>query len=196
MPDLLNVLEHKKNSKVLVNGTIYDIGPEGVAKDVADEDAMKLLQNDRVWKPHDPKRASALRAQARAEGSGKMQLLDVSGDPVKVDVDKPGQPMDPTVDVYTRPPVDDPPAPDGPPPVPETAEASEDATEEVVDETEEEDMTKGEEEEGEEPAEWPDPKETMTVAQLHEIAEAYEVDVSDDPQKKILVKRIRKAMYV
>jgi len=133
-----------------------------------------------------------------------MQLLDVNGKPVVPEADKPGQPMDPNVEVYKRPPVDKPPpVPEGPPPVPESAE-----TEEAVDETEGEEPEDveedgedvgedGEDEEaaGEAEDEWPDPKESMTVAYLTEMAEAYEVDVTDKPTKKVMVKRIREAMY-
>lgn len=191
MADLLNLLEHKKNTRVSVNGTMYEIGPDGVVKGVKDEDAAKLLQNERVWKKYDPKRASALRAQAKAAHKGKMKLLDVNGNPVgDLPPDKPGPTMDPNEEVYQRP---DPQTPEGPPPVPESVEAPE---EEAVEEEPEEEADDAEEEEAEAAdGEWPDPEESMDIDYLREMAEAYEVSFTPRTAKKTLVKRISAAMY-
>lgn len=46
--DLRNKLSHMQGMSVKVNGTRYHIGADGVARDVQDEDAKKLLQND-AW---------------------------------------------------------------------------------------------------------------------------------------------------
>lgn len=186
--DLLNLLDHKKNTKVLVNGTIYAIGPNGVAKGVKDDDAAKLLQNDRVWKNYDPKKAAALRAAAKKAAKGKMQLIGADGFIPKED--KPGDPMDPNLAVYKRP---DPtgPKPKETPQAPETAETKEEA----APEPEDEDGETLEVAEAETDAEWPDPDESMDVGYLREMAEAYEVIFNVRTPKKTLVKRIHAAMY-
>jgi len=43
--------------------------------------------------------------------------------------------------------------------------------------------------------EWPDPKETMAMDYLQQMADAYEVSYDGRMTKKTLVKRIREAMY-
>jgi len=187
--DLLNLLDHKKNTRVLVNGTIYVIGPDGVAKDIKDDDAAKLLQNDRVWKKYDPKKAAALRAAAKKAAKGRMQLIGANGPIAKED--KPGDPMDPNLAVYKRP---DPtgPKPKETPQVPETAEAKEEAAPEPEDEDGEKLQI---EDAGEDDSEWPDPDEGMDIGYLREMAEAYEVPFNVRTPKKTLVKRIHAAMY-
>lgn len=186
--DLLNLLEHKKNAQLLLNGTIYKIGPDGVLKDVKDEDAKLLLQNDRVWRKYDPKRAAALRAEAKAAAKGRMQLVGADGRPIRKD-DKPGDPMDPNLAVYERP---DPKVQksEDPPKVPESVQTKEEA------EPEEEEVS-GEEAQGEAEAdaEWPDPDEGMDIEYLRKMAEAYEVTFNARTSKKTLVKRIGSAMY-
>ena len=198
MADLLNLLEHKKNTRVSVNGTTYEIGADGVVKGVKEADATKLLQNERVWKKYDPKRASAIRAQAKAANKGKMKLLDVHGNPIdNLPPDTPGPTMDPLEEVYDRP---DPKVQnsEGPPPVPESVEEpEEEEPEDVGDEEEEEEAEaeEAEEEEAEADGEWPDPKESMAIDYLREMAEAYEVEFTSRTSKKTLVKRISAAMY-
>jgi len=46
--DLRNKLTHMHGMSVNVNGTRYAILPDGVARDIKDDDAKKLLQND-AW---------------------------------------------------------------------------------------------------------------------------------------------------
>ena len=64
--DLRNTLKHKANTKVLVDGVVYDIDAEGIVRDLPDEAAEKLLQNN-VWTkdiegPQKPVRAPVKRA--------------------------------------------------------------------------------------------------------------------------------------
>jgi len=205
MADLWNVLESKKNTNILVNGTVYAIGPDGVIKGLTDEDAAKLLKNDRVYKEVDPKRAGAQRKQAAEEAKAKtkMQLLDAAGKPIKFLPDTPGAPMDPLMDSYQR---------EGPPPVP-TEEVEETLEEEVLEEEvletkndptesvpEEEILEEATEEakeetvEGEED-EWPDPEMEMGIDYLRQMATAYEVTHTKRTPKKALVKKIKEAMY-
>lgn len=196
--DLLNVLDAKKNTRVCVNGTIYEIGPDGVVKGVAEADAAKLLQNAKVWKKHDPKRATALREQAKKELKGTMKLLDKYGNPVKPPPDTPGPPADPMMDVYKRPPVD------GPPPVPDAepvlekesspeVEHPEPSLEKAVPETDQAPPEIDQAPAGED--EWPDPDEAMDVDYLRQMASAYDVTFNARTPKATLVKRISAAMY-
>ena len=46
--DLRNKLTHMHGMSVNVNGTRYAILPDGVARDIKDDDAKKLLQNE-AW---------------------------------------------------------------------------------------------------------------------------------------------------
>ena len=92
--DLENLLPHKRNTKVLVDGTIYEIDKDGVCRDVANEHAEKMLQNVDTWQEHDPK-AAAQRAAARvsrAKAAGGVKLLGADGKPVPYpqDFPKPG----------------------------------------------------------------------------------------------------------
>jgi hypothetical protein len=187
MVKLINLLEHKKNTRILVNGTVYTIGPDGIVELGKDEDAKKLLQNDRVWRKYHPKQAAALRAQAKAAAKGRMQLIGADG-PIPKD-DKPGDPMDPNLATYKRPnpnPKDK--APEGPPPVPDGVQTKE--------EPDPEDGVSGENPEGSEAeSDWPDPDESMDVEYLREMAAAYEVKFNSRTSKKTLVTRISEAMY-
>lgn len=189
--DLLNVLDHKRGTRVAVNGKVYEIGMDGVAKGVEQEHADKLLQNAKVWKVHDPKRASAIRAQAAKELRGSMRLLDKHGNPVNPPPDTPGPPADPMMEVYKRPPVD------GPPPVPQEETAPVPETDQAPPET---DQAPEVAEQAAEPGkatedEWPDPDEGMDIAYLREMASAYEVTFNARTPKHTLVKRISEAMY-
>lgn len=48
--DLQNILEHKRNTKVFVNGRLYQIDGMGIVRDVRPEDSKKLLLNRNVWR--------------------------------------------------------------------------------------------------------------------------------------------------
>lgn len=209
MKNLINLLERKKNTKVLVNGTVYEIGPDGVAEGVKDADAEKLLQNERVWKIYDPRRVSAQKAQAKKEFSGKMRLLDVNGNPVgNLPPDTPGPSMDPLDEVYSR--LDS--STEGPPPVPEFVVDGEGETGKEEEGGTELESGEGEEEQGEEEAEgeeseeeeegseetgveWPDPDESMSIGFLRKMAKAYEVRHTEKTSKASLIKKINRAMY-
>lgn len=201
MKTLINLLERKKNTKVLVNGTIYAIGPDGLVNDVEDVDAEKLLQNERVWKVYDAKRVSAQRAQAKKEFSGKMRLLDVNGNPVgKLPSDTPGPSMDPLDEVYAR--LDS--TSEGPPPVPDSVgeELEGDSEEETLadelgDAIEEEASEEGAPliEDDSDDTSWPDPDNSMSIEYLREMAVAYEVNHTNKTSKASLIKKITAAMY-
>lgn len=199
--DLLNVLDHKKNTRVAVDGTVYEIGPDGVAKGVTEAHAAKLLQNVKVWKKHDPKRAAAVREQAKKELRGSMRLLDKNGNPVNPPPDTPGPPADPMMEVYKRPPVD------GPPPVPDAEPVLEKSSSPQVEDPEpsldslevpETDQASPETDQAQAEAgeeEWPDPDDSMDVEYLRQMASAYDVTFNARTSKQTLVKRINAAMY-
>lgn len=48
--DLLSLLPHMRGQTIRVNGTEYAIDERGLAKDVSEADAAKLLQNRQGWK--------------------------------------------------------------------------------------------------------------------------------------------------
>lgn len=78
--DLENLLPHKRNTSVLVNGTKYDIGGDGVVRNVSEKDAEKMLQNEEVWKPFDSKRREAQDARRKATAEKtRMALVTTSG---------------------------------------------------------------------------------------------------------------------
>lgn len=195
--DLLNVLDHKRGTRVAVNGKVYEIGADGVARDVEQEHADKLLQNAKVWKVHDPKRASAVRAQAIKELRGSMRLLDKNGNPVTPPPDTPGPPVDPMMEAYQRPAVD------GPPPVPQEEVEAEAEAPEVPESDQappESDQAPAADQavEASDQAtedEWPDPDMSMDIAYLREMAGAYEVKFNARTPKHTLVQRISEAMY-
>lgn len=195
MPDLLNLLEYKKNTRVLVNGTVYKIGPDGVVNGVNDRDAHKLLQNERVWKIYDPKKAAELRAQAKAAAKGRMQLIGAEG-PIPKN-DKPGDPMDPNVEVYKRPDPMPKKVPENPPQAAlETADTEQAESEAEPDgEPPQQAISEPSAEAEDASGEWPDPDESMDIGYLREMAEAYEVTFNSRTPKKTLVKRISAAMY-
>jgi hypothetical protein len=55
--DLKNMLKHKAGTVVLVNGHEYQIGLDGILRNVPQEDADKLLKNRAAWIPLGPSRA-------------------------------------------------------------------------------------------------------------------------------------------
>lgn len=180
MVKLINLLEHKKNTRILVNGTVYMIGPDGIVEVGKDEDAKKLLQNDRVWRKYNPKQAAALRAQAKAAAKGRMQLIGADG-PIPKD-DRPGDPMDPNLATYKR-------------PNPNPKDKASDPVQ-TKEEADPDDGVSGEDPEGSEAeSDWPDPDESMDVEYLREMAAAYEVKFNARTSKKTLVTRISEAMY-
>lgn len=78
------------------------------------------------------------------------------------------------------------------PVTPKVPEAPKPPVQTKAPETKPEDTTKPPQENGDE---WPDPKTSMAVKQLHEIADAYQVEYDAKTTKKVLVDLIMKAMY-
>jgi len=155
----------------------------------------------KVWKKYSPKKAAAQRAEAKAAARGTMKLLDKHGDPVTPAPDVPGPPMDPLMETYKRPPID------GPPPVPDEAQAAPEAAPEPapepvaqpdlepVPEPVAEVTAGGNGAAAKEAEEWPDPTEEMDLAYLRDMANAYEVKTTARMTAKTLVKKINEAMY-
>lgn len=84
--DLINLLPHKRNTAVTVNGHTYQIDREGVAKDIQKEDAAKLLQNVEAWRPWDGKTV----AKAERPAGARIGLIGNNGEQVdttKTDLD-------------------------------------------------------------------------------------------------------------
>jgi glucan-binding YG repeat protein len=188
MADLVNLLTHMAGKGVLVNGTVYPIDQEGLAQDVKDEDAAKLLQS-KAWMVFDPEAAAkreerrkALREEYKQQRGG-IQLLTKDGqmvDPQEINkaqakaaekaaaeraLDYPSMkpeksgPHAPEVDAGVKPEE----------PIPPEVEAA----------THEEQGTSGGEDE------WPDPSVEMAKPYLQDMAHAYGE----------LVDMIQKAMY-
>jgi hypothetical protein len=78
--DLINVLVHKRNTTVTVNGHTYPIDGDGVVRGVQQPDATKLLQNTEAWRQFNGK---APKGPAAAP-QGKIALLGQDGLPIAV----------------------------------------------------------------------------------------------------------------
>lgn len=48
--DVQSLHDHLKGQKILVNGTSYDIGADGIARNVKEDDAKKLLSMASSWR--------------------------------------------------------------------------------------------------------------------------------------------------
>lgn len=90
--DLINLLPHKKNTTVTVEGTTYKIDGDGICHGVKDTDAAKLLRNIDAWRAHDGKPV----APKSAGAPGGIGLIGVDGavhhkrdDVTKPDLDAP-----------------------------------------------------------------------------------------------------------
>lgn len=174
--DLENLLPHKRNTRVLVNGTVYEIDKDGVCRDVAAEHAEKLLQNVDTWQKYDPK-AAAQRATARVErakAAGGVKLLGADGKPVQ----RPEDATKPVMNAEKK-----------------AKEADNTAAMEQAVEAAEKSKTKGDPPVPEGDAEWPDPEESMSMEYLKLMADAYEVSYASNIGKKTLIARIKDAMY-
>ncbi len=75
--DLINILPHKRSSMVTVNGTEYQIGPEGLCRGVSAADAAKMLQNKEAWREWDGKPVSTRKAQIAL---GAVGLITATGE--------------------------------------------------------------------------------------------------------------------
>jgi len=205
MADLLNLISHKRNTKILVNGATYGIDENGVCRDVKDADAEKLLQNQRAWRLFDPKEAEAeakdkaiaeeerLAARAKLKADSKMKLIGADapktgdGEPTLTDIEAAA--MMASQDQFEAEKAGE---ANPPPKAPDSETEDSEADDTKADDGEGEASDKEAEEEV---VEWPDPKETMNKDTLHEIADAYEVPYEEKTTKKELVAAIKVAMY-
>jgi hypothetical protein len=70
MADLKNLHTHMKGGRVCVNGTVYDIGMDSIARDVKPEDAKKMLKS-KAWKPAKPMPEEPQQAEEKDEGEDR-----------------------------------------------------------------------------------------------------------------------------
>jgi hypothetical protein len=113
---LQNLLQHKKDSQILVNGHIYKIAHDlvirddaGNAVDVPKEDAERLLANRDAWRP------VGVPKTPREVQKGTMKLITATGDlieaPKPVEVEKPAVVAPVTAPIVETKPQEDPPIP-------------------------------------------------------------------------------------
>lgn len=164
--DLINLLPHKKNTTVTVDGTTYKIDGDGICRGVKDPDAAKLLRNIDAWRAHDGKPVTPKSAGV----PGGIGLIGVDGavhhkkgDETKPDLDAPLRAAQDQFEAKKR---------------GEVAEPTEPQWKEPT----------GDEE-------WPDPTDEMPVDYLRKMAEAYEVKHTAKTSKRDLIKKIMAEMY-
>lgn len=92
-----SLLASKANTKVMVNGTIYDIDANCCIEDVSEEDAEKLLSS-KNWVKFGERRPVK---SGKAQKSGKVVLLNSGGQPVEgqkaLEPEKDDEPQDPPI---------------------------------------------------------------------------------------------------
>lgn len=191
MADLVNLLDHMRGKGVLVNGTIYPIDAEGIAKNVSEEDAAKLLGSDK-WMVYDPK-AAAKREERRKlvreqfkQKRGSIQLIKKDGglvDPEEMKKAAEAEKAKAKAQELVK------------------AQAAAEAKDEYPSMNAEEKAAPVEKateaplaSEGD-PNEWPDPDMTMAKPYLQDMAKAYGVTFKPQTKKQELVDLILKAMY-
>lgn len=178
---LQNLLTHKKNTAICVNGHIYKIAQDlvirddaGNAVDVPQSDAEALLGNKSAWRP-----VGAAKPD-RASMKGTMRLVTASGQLIEPPVTPVG-PMDRVADA-TKP----------------AMEVS--ATIAVVDQFEAKKRGEVSEHKYQDPPipkgaeEWADPQEYYSLRWLRSCAKAYKVRYGGK-DKSILVEKIKAAMF-
>lgn len=176
---LQNLLSHKKNTSICVNGHIYKIAQDLVIRDDAGNvvdvpqlDAEALLGNKSAWRPVGAPKPD------RSALKGTMRLVTASGQLI-APREAPVSPEDRTADA-TKP----------------AMEVS--ATIAAVDQFEA--QKRGETPEPKEPPtpkgdeEWADPKESYSLTWLRACAKAYKVKYPGK-DKALLVEKIKAAMY-
>ena len=77
--DLVNLLLHRRNSTVTVNGTVYKIDADGGCRGVADADAAKMLGNREAWRRWDGK---PLQDRPAVQAVAKIGLITQDGEVV------------------------------------------------------------------------------------------------------------------
>jgi hypothetical protein len=190
MPDLVNLLDHMKGKGVCVNGTIYQIDAEGIARDVSDNDAQKLLAS-RNWMEYDPEAAEKRAERRKAirddfkKQRGGIQLIG-----------RDGRVIDPEAEIKEA----------------EKAKAkamdpenlpsmqSESASQPTLEKSETKAVSKIPSEinkttDVELDEEWPDPHLGMKKPYLQEMARAYELEFEPKTTKQELIDMIMEAMY-
>lgn len=180
MADLINLYRHMKGKAVFVNGTLYQIDEDGIARDVSEGDANKLLQN-KAWMIYDPEAAAkreeriqALREEFKGQRGG-IQLFTKKGELVDPRAINEAQEKKEAQEVLI--------APDDFPTMKseEPAEVQQEAAPAMADRPVVED--------------WPDPDMSMTKSYLMDMASAYGLSPQPQTKKQDLIKMIMTAMY-
>lgn len=173
---LRHIQKHMRGLGLLVNGTTYKVGPDGLLLDARGQpadiplaDAKRLLDP-----PRTDLRVVEKKELAKGKGSAKGKKA------------LPPAPPDPSVETEDDP-ADDPEGePEGEP---------EDGEPETEDETTPEAAPAGDPPIPAEGEAWPDPTEDMSKAYLQAMADAYEVPYTARTSAKKLVELCKKAMY-
>lgn len=215
MPDLINDLLHKRNTKVYVDGTIYKIDADGICRDVDPDHAEVLLGGKawHVWDGTDPKEILAAqkadrlqKAKADHQQAVQKNLDKMIEEKVRAEVKRR------MLEDGWRPPGPKS-TPETPKKAPETAPATPQASAEpksapkVAEEAPEPAEAKSEaqarDEDGvEDPpipegegVEWPDPDPRYSLEWLKACADAYEVTYPANIGAAKLCDKIKAAMY-
>lgn len=163
--DLITVIETKRNSKILIDGTVYTIGQDLTLKDIPEEHAAKLLQNPN-WSKYDPSAAPSSKRASRSP----IAMISTAGEVL---------PKEEPEEALTE----EPQASETP-----SEEVAEEPTEEYSEEpTEDEDESDGEG--------YPEPSEDLDIELLREMAELHQVTFNKRTGKKTLVARLQSAIY-
>lgn len=225
MPDLVNLLDHMKGKGVHCNGTTYPINEEGIARNVLDVDAGKLLKS-RHWMLYDPEAASKREERRKAvredfkRDRGGIQLIGNDGrviDPkaeeakakakakAKAEAPSPTPTAEELPSMQPEAPAPEMPAPPAvlaadattemPAPPPVQPAAVPAPAPEPTPEPAAAPAPAEPEPSGEDEEEFPDPHMGMKKPQLQKIAKAYELQYTDRTSKKALVDMIMAAMY-
>ena len=166
--DLINILPHKRNTTVTVNGHNYPIDGDGLCKSVQKEDAAKLLQNIEAWREFTGKLPGG--RQERPAGA-RIGLLDAGGRPVPpTDVTDPMQDVSATLAAQDQ--FEAKKRGEANPPPSEAAKWVEP-----------------------EDGDWPDPIDKMPIDFLRKMADAYAVKHIKRTDKSELIKKIMAEMY-
>jgi len=170
--DLQNLTLHMRGKSIKVNGRAYRLDAQGVARDVATEDAVRLLGNREVWQRYVERTPVA---PLKAELKKAVSLPPVSPpapEPTKAEQlpaatqELSGEPVEPEQVEYLG----------GQRPSPDALAGLDEDEEETTEE-------------------WPDPTEDMNIEYLRRMADAYEVRYTGRTGKPRLIKDIVEAMY-
>jgi len=80
--DMQNCLDHMRGGSVNVDGTVYRIGEDGVARGVAEKDAAVLAQNKSAWRIL---KTSVNVVERKPARSAKVQEVEISPMPMEID---------------------------------------------------------------------------------------------------------------